>query len=245
MRELSVHVVGVIVTALGLYLFFTQEKVGAGEHSEREAGATLWKIQATGPSTLILVVIGLIVFLFPFWLGSDPVAAPPTTNSTTTTTSLVVEPTTTTTTIPVDQIDPNFFTPNFPVYEFIPDGFDLIYPSAPYDVRLAEDWERLADGHEPASQCSINPAIVWEPGDVNIKVDWYLEIDAYDGETYLFSEVWDSAIHDWIYGWTPSGQAWPGWCFWEGYDPTLTYDVWVYAYNENGFSDPGYILITP
>lgn len=231
------YIMGGLLTLVGIGLFIWEQTkdqpVGA-------ASAGAMGFSYSGPPAVILILLGLAVTFFPHspWAPEEKLVALPTTTTTTTTPT-----TTTTTTVPF--VDPRGFPPDFPVYEFVPDGFDLIYPSAPYDVRLAGDGERLADGHEPDPTCTTTPAIAWTPGEANLKVDWFLEIDAYDGDVYVNSETWDSAFDEWVFGWTPSGQAWPGWCFWDLYDSTLSYDVWIYAYNENGISDPGYILIEP
>lgn len=64
-----VHTVGIFVLIAGIILFARSQIRGSADPSTSQAQA--WKINISGPPSLILVVIGLGVFLFPFtpWFG--------------------------------------------------------------------------------------------------------------------------------------------------------------------------------
>jgi hypothetical protein len=60
---LVVHIVGIAILAFGLALFAADQLLGKGRG---EAGGGIWKLQITGPPGLLLALIGVLVFLFPF-----------------------------------------------------------------------------------------------------------------------------------------------------------------------------------
>lgn len=74
------HFVGglLVLTGIGLFIF-TQIKGAKGEST---LGA--WKINLSGPPSLVLILIGVFVFVFPFTsFWNDPTAPPPVTTGTT------------------------------------------------------------------------------------------------------------------------------------------------------------------
>jgi hypothetical protein len=81
---LTVHIVGLAIVGIGLALFAADQLIGRGRG---QAGATIWHIQISGPPTLVLAVVGLLVFLFPYspWWPADDAA--PTVSPTVATTS--------------------------------------------------------------------------------------------------------------------------------------------------------------
>lgn len=60
---LVVHIVGLAILTVGLALFAADQLAGRGRG---EAGGSLWKVQFSGPPALVLALIGVLVFLFPF-----------------------------------------------------------------------------------------------------------------------------------------------------------------------------------
>ncbi len=104
---LAVHIVGAIVAAIGLILFAADQWTAGQKGKEGTAGLTAWKIELGGPPALILIVIGLAVFLYPYWAGRDQPA-------TTTTTTTTLSTTTTTASNPTVVVDPTFHTFMFP-----------------------------------------------------------------------------------------------------------------------------------
>jgi hypothetical protein len=101
-----VHVLGGLVVTVGLVLFALDQRRPV---SDERADMKAWSISVGGPASLILIVVGLFTFMFPFspWAPDDP--APPTT---TTVSSLVeIDPL-------IGPIDPIDLTP---------------YPRAPSD----------------------------------------------------------------------------------------------------------------
>jgi len=227
---LAMQIIGGFLLLVGVVLFVASQWTG-GEHSTDDAGPNAWKIEVKGPPGLILIVIGLLTFAFPhtpLWPGEEePVALPTTTVSTTTTTVVAA----TTTTLGVREIDPNYYVPNFPDFQFIPDGFEYIYPSAPYDAYI--DY----------GGCLDVPAIFWTPGDGNdLYVEWWVVIDIYYQGQFQDTVEWDSTYGEWDFGWNEFGIPISGLCLWSYIDdPLAEYLIWIYAYNENGFSDPAYI----
>jgi hypothetical protein len=65
---LVVHIVGLLILAVGLVLFTADQLAGRGRG---EAGGKVWNISVSGPPALVLSVIGVIVFLIPFFFGDD------------------------------------------------------------------------------------------------------------------------------------------------------------------------------
>lgn len=100
---LAVHIVGAIVAAIGLVLFAAEQWTAGERGKDGSAGLKAWKVELGGPPALILIVIGLMVFLFPFWSGRDQ---PVPTTSTTTTTLSTTTTTPSTTTFPTILVDP-------------------------------------------------------------------------------------------------------------------------------------------
>ena len=83
-----VHVVGGLIVLVGLGLFVLDQRAPAAH--EDAASLKAWKIELGGPASLVLIVVGLAVFLFPYspWYPTSP---PTTTTSTTTTTTTLPE----------------------------------------------------------------------------------------------------------------------------------------------------------
>lgn len=91
----AVHIVGAVVATIGLILFAADQWTAGQRGKDGSAGLKAWKVELGGPPALILIVIGLAVFLFPYWTGRDQTPATTittTTTSTTTTTTILPPP---------------------------------------------------------------------------------------------------------------------------------------------------------
>lgn len=82
---LIVHALGAVVVATGLVLFTLDQRTTTGTHDA--AALKAWKIELGGPSSLILILIGSVIFMYPFtpWAPDDRPPVTTTTSSTTTT----------------------------------------------------------------------------------------------------------------------------------------------------------------
>ena len=146
------------MAAVGLFLFATEQIKG------RQVGtstASAWKVNLSGPPALLLVVLGAVVFLFPFspwWTDPEP-AAPPAASTTTTelergTTTTLEDVTTTTTTIPPLLI-PEAAGPDFEVYFSDDCGGDVIeWNLSP--TELEEAWLIDVEVYDGIEQMTID-----------------------------------------------------------------------------------------
>jgi len=84
------QVFGSLLSLAGLFLFVREQiRERAGEHSTMQA----WKINLSGPPSLILIVIGVIMFVFPFTPWWNDNTTPKATSTTTTTLFPLIQPT--------------------------------------------------------------------------------------------------------------------------------------------------------
>lgn len=205
-----IHVLGAILVAAGLGLFAFDQIKGSKSKGDY-AGVEAWKIQVGGPPALILIVIGVLVFMFPFtpWSPDDdqPAVVTTTTGTTLPPDTTVVDTTTTTrftleTLVTLLPFDP-------PVFTLVPD-----VPLAPASWFSYFDSDCEGDGN----------VVEWEP---SAGAEYY-DVDVYV-EDYNFNFV-----SNWSFDWEFTNLCVVSFDLGPGYIHTVT----VWPVNDAGWGDP-------
>lgn len=149
---LLIHVVGIVVILVGLGLFvYDQVKARQGQPSQLSA----WKINLSGPPALVLIVLGILVFVFPYTSFFGPPSAPVDTLP-----EIPTETTVTETTLDNGTTLPEESTTTT----------EVVFPDPPYDFQIYFDGE----------ECG-GDVIEWFQGEA--VVGWYIIADVYSAAT--------------------------------------------------------------
>jgi len=198
------HILGALIVLVGLALFvFTQVK----GKSDEESTVAVWKINLSGPPALVLILVGVLIFVFPFTTffedPNDP--NPPEANTTTTADTSLNNPdlTTTTTLVPVVGLP------------LTPSSFEVAF-----DETCGED------------------TLFWDQPEIENVAGWWISFEAHTIDTdEVFSTFeFDTAVDTLTFG---NSSALCEFDFTN--DQALTYWIWIYAYNDAGFSEPLFI----
>ena len=207
---LVIQIFGAILVAAGLALFAYDQIKGSRAKGDY-AGLQAFKLQVGGPPALILIVIGVIVFMFPFtpWIPEDD---PPQISTTTTGTTLPPTTTTTvlgttTTTFTLETLGPIFtlLTIDPPVFTVVP-----VLPLAP------DSWDWYFDAN-------CGDVIFW---DASAGADsYYIEVfvDDYNG----------NYISDFTYDWFDTEMCTNNFVLGPGY----VHALFITPVNNNGMGD--------
>lgn len=223
---LLVHILGGVLVVAGLFLFFREEMDGS-PNKDAPAQAAVWKINLTGPSSLVLVLFGVLVFIFPFSgffknpedPNPPPAAAPPTTvvdSSIVDSSTTVVDTTTENTTVFED------LPPAPSSWALVPDdgtcGADIIeWHHADDEFDLIHGWWISIGAYSPNDDVTL---------ETSYGTDGFYEID---------TEAMSSEL---TYG------NFSALCYFDFVDPEsyFNYDLYIYSFNEFGYSiDPLFI----
>lgn len=201
-----IHILGSLLVAVGLVLFvFTQIKGRADE----DATVAVWKINMSGPPALVLVLVGTLIFVFPFTTffenpeDPNPPGATPTTTVTEDTSLNNPDLTTTTSLIPVVGLP------------LTPDSFEVVFDDA-----CQED------------------TIFWNQPEIENVAGWWLSFESYNvdtGEVFSAFEL-DTGADPLFFG---NSSAICETDFSQEF--ALDYSIWIYSYNDAGFSEPLFI----
>ena len=209
---LVIQIFGAILVAAGLGLFAYDQIKGSRAKGDY-AGLQAFKIQVGGPPALILIVIGVLVFMFPFtpWVPEDdPPPISTTTTGTLPTTTTVAA--TTTTRFTLETLDPSVFT----LLTLDPSVFTLV-PAVPL---APASWFSYFD-----SSCGGDGNVVeWE---TSAGADFY-EVDVYV-EDYNFNFV-----SNWSFDWEFTNLCVISFDM----GPGLIHTVTVWPVNDAGWGDP-------
>lgn len=214
---LLLHIVGAFVLISGVVLFARSQIKGSADKNLGQA--QVWKLNISGPPALILVLLGLLVFMFPFtpWFGppGTPVEVIPTTVPETPTTFGI----TTTTQVGASTTETT----------------EYVLPPAPYDYEIQDDQEI----------CGGN-AIEWfTDGQVN---GWYIVVEVYNAttDTYLDSFEIDSNADDRWYLGLPKLCEWEFFYdFPVSYEEGTYYFLYIYSYDNDNYSESPLIVTYP
>lgn len=216
---LLIHAVGILVLLVGLILFARSQIKGTADKTSSQA--SVWKINISGPPALILVMLGLAVFVFPFtpFFGppDDPIETIP---------STVPEVPTSTTEAPIvtSGTAPDETTTT-----------EYVFPAAPYDY-IVEDDQEICGGN----------SIEWFTDD--IVNGWYIVVEVYNAtsDTYLDSFELDSNATDRWYLGLPKLCEWEFFYdFPVSYEDGTYYILYVYSYDEFNYSEEPLVIAYP
>lgn len=201
------HVLGGLIVVVGLALFVLNQVKPHQDH-EDESTVNVWKINLSGPPALVLILVGVLVFVFPFttFYKSPTDPNPPVA-----------------TTVQVNTTLNNPATSFVTTTTLIP---EIGLPLAPDSYEIVFDEDCGAD------------AIVWNQPDIENVRSWWLSFESYTaGTDEVFStfEI-DTEVDPLTFG---NVSAICSLDFLS--DEPLDYYIWVYAYNDAGFSEPLFI----
>lgn len=194
------HVLGGIIAAIGLTLFWLDQRKGSvgPDESHLEVGKV---VNLSGPASLVLVLAGIGMFVFPytsFYQPDDP------------------NPPVATTTQPVNT---TLLNPDTTLLALV--------PLAPENATTGFDEECAEE------------ALFWEQPEIENVTGWWLSFESHDLET---EEVWSTFELDLGVDETTFGNV-TAICEVDFVEPdvALMWWVWVYAYNDTGFSEPLFV----